>query len=74
MATIQPIHRNSTLKEASSDALLRDAIALVENDMGAVNRHIQAQLSSDVALIQEIGHYIVAAGGKRLRPVTVLLS
>ena len=74
MAKVQPIHLNSKLKKASSDALLRDAIGLVENDMGAVNRHIQAQLSSDVALIQEIGHYIVAAGGKRLRPVTVLLS
>ncbi|MEK9743298.1 MAG: polyprenyl synthetase family protein, partial [Gammaproteobacteria bacterium] len=42
--------------------------------MNAINLHIQSQLSSDVPLIQEIGRYIVAAGGKRLRPVTVVLS
>ncbi|NBT29525.1 MAG: octaprenyl diphosphate synthase [Gammaproteobacteria bacterium] len=42
--------------------------------MNAINLHIRSQLSSDVPLIQEIGRYIVAAGGKRLRPVTVVLS
>ncbi|MFL2536668.1 MAG: polyprenyl synthetase family protein [Candidatus Azotimanducaceae bacterium] len=42
--------------------------------MAAVDRHIQSELRSDVALIEQIGHYIVGAGGKRLRPVTLLLS
>ena len=39
-----------------------------------MDRHIQSELRSDVALIEQIGHYIVGAGGKRLRPVTLLLS
>jgi octaprenyl-diphosphate synthase len=35
---------------------------------------IQQQLHSDVILINQLGHYIVNSGGKRLRPVVVLLS
>ncbi len=48
--------------------------ALVRDDFGAVNREIQGRLSSDVALINQLGGYIIAAGGKRLRPLLVLLS
>jgi octaprenyl-diphosphate synthase len=47
---------------------------LVADDMRAVNTVIQQQLHSDVALINQLGHYIVNSGGKRLRPVVVLLS
>ena len=42
-------------------------------DMVAVDAVIQRRLASDVALINQIGHYIVSAGGKRLRPRLVLL-
>lgn len=42
--------------------------------MRAVNAMIQQQLHSDVILINQLGHYIVNSGGKRLRPVVVLLS
>lgn len=42
--------------------------------MAAVNRLIQAKLKSDVVLIDQIGHYIINSGGKRLRPLLVLLS
>ncbi len=35
---------------------------------------IRDQLSSEVALIDQLGHYIVNSGGKRLRPLLVLLS
>ncbi len=49
-------------------------LALVETEMDAVDRRITAQLSSDVALINQLSGYIINAGGKRLRPVTVLLS
>jgi octaprenyl-diphosphate synthase len=47
---------------------------LVADDMAAVDRLIQARLYSDVALINQLGHYIVKSGGKRLRPVLALLS
>jgi len=48
--------------------------ALSRNDMDAVNQLIHERLSSEVALINQMGHYIVNSGGKRLRPLLVLLS
>ncbi len=47
---------------------------LVEKDIDAVNALIQNKLKSDVALINQLSHYIINSGGKRLRPVLVLLS
>jgi len=46
---------------------------LVEAEMTEVNQLIIRELSSDVVLINQIGHYIVSSGGKRLRPVLLLL-
>lgn len=48
--------------------------AVVATDFEAVNQVIVDQLYSDVALVESIGHYIIDAGGKRMRPVLVLLS
>lgn len=48
--------------------------AVVTADFDAVNQFIIDQLHSDVGLVESIGHYIVDAGGKRMRPVLVLLS
>lgn len=39
-----------------------------------MNQLIIRQLHSDVGLVENIGHYIVDAGGKRLRPLLVLLT
>jgi octaprenyl-diphosphate synthase len=47
-----------------------DAVA---DDFAAVNKLIIDQLESRVELVENIGHYIVEAGGKRLRPLVVLL-
>lgn len=47
---------------------------VVEHDLEAVNNLIIEQLHSDVGLVENIGHYIVDAGGKRLRPILVLLT
>ncbi len=41
--------------------------------MQQVDRVIERRLASDVALINQIAHYIVSAGGKRIRPMLVLL-
>jgi octaprenyl-diphosphate synthase len=48
--------------------------ALTAKDMEKVNATIQAQLNSDVSLINQLGFYIVSGGGKRLRPLIALLS
>ena len=47
---------------------------LSQDDMAAVNQHIFSQLSSDVALINQLGIYIVNSGGKRLRPLLAVLA
>ena len=50
---------------------IRDLIA---DDMKSVNDLILERLRSDVVLINQIGAYIVNSGGKRLRPMIVLLA
>lgn len=47
---------------------------LVKDDFEAVNREITARLHSDVALINTVGTHIIHSGGKRLRPLLVLLG
>ena len=48
--------------------------ALIREDMDKVNTLIQEKLHSEIGLIDQLGHYIVNSGGKRLRPALVLLS
>lgn len=48
--------------------------SLVESEMQAVNERILAKLSSDVALINQLGYYIINSGGKRLRPLLLILA
>ena len=48
--------------------------APVADDLQAVNALIRQQLRSDVALINQLAGYIIDSGGKRLRPITVLLA
>ena len=47
---------------------------LVADDLAAVDRLILDRLRSDVVLVNQIGHYIVNSGGKRLRPLVVVLA
>ncbi|MBA6336856.1 MULTISPECIES: octaprenyl diphosphate synthase [unclassified Colwellia] len=48
--------------------------ALAQKDMTAVNNVIYSQINSDVALINQLGVYIVNAGGKRMRPMLTVLA
>ncbi len=47
---------------------------LAAEDMKAVDALILHRLQSDVVLINQVGHYIINSGGKRLRPMIVLLA
>ena len=53
---------------------LTGIVQLVEEDLEAVNRMIAERLRSDIALINQLASYIINSGGKRLRPVTLLLA
>ena len=48
--------------------------ALVDDDLAAVDRTIRARLASDIALVNQVAEHIVGSGGKRLRPLLVLLA
>ena len=47
---------------------------LIADDMNSVNQLIHAQMQSDVALVNQLGLYIVNSGGKRVRPMLALLA
>ena len=49
-------------------------LALVAPDMAEVDRVISDRLDSGVPLVGEVARYIISAGGKRLRPVLLLLT
>ncbi len=53
---------------------IADIQQLAAGDMAAVNQLIRLRLASDVALINQISEHIIAAGGKRLRPMLAVLA
>lgn len=53
---------------------LSDIFSVVEAEFNAVNALISKRLNSNIPLIQEINRHIINSGGKRLRPLLVLLS
>ena len=54
--------------------MLNSIFEAVREDFDAVDALILESLSSDIPLVEEIAAYIIKAGGKRLRPLLVLLS
>jgi octaprenyl-diphosphate synthase len=65
--TVQPAGPARTLS-------LPDVRELVADDLLRLDRCIVASLRSEVALVNDVARYIVAGGGKRLRPLLVLLA
>ena len=49
-------------------------LTLVADDMAEVDRVISDRLDSGVPLVGDVARYIISAGGKRLRPVLLLLT
>lgn len=53
---------------------LKTLLSPIADDLRGVDAVILERLTSEVALINQIGGYIIGAGGKRLRPALVLLT
>ena len=53
---------------------IRPVIALCADDMASVNSLIRDSLDSGVVLIRQISQYIIGSGGKRLRPMLMILA
>jgi len=64
--------KTSKPQQATLDIDAVNDLAL--EDMATVNRLIEKRLYSDVALVNQLSNYITNSGGKRLRPLLVLLS
>ena len=62
------------MNQPQNPILLENIRRVIESDMVAVDSVIRRRLASDVVLINQISNYIIGSGGKRLRPVLVLLA
>ncbi len=62
------------LEKSQNPSTFDDVVALSRDDLLAVDKLISTSLQSDVALVSQVSEYIVMSGGKRLRPVIVLLA
>lgn len=58
----------------SENSAFQQIQQLIREDLKAVDGLILRRLHSDVVLINQLGHYIVDGGGKRVRPMVVLLA
>lgn len=54
--------------------LVKDIYQVVEDDFQQVNELILQQLQSNVPMVEKIGQHIIESGGKRMRPLLVLLA
>jgi octaprenyl-diphosphate synthase len=61
-------------KLSASETSTAAALELVAHDMTQVDRVIAQRLDSGVPLVGDVARYIISAGGKRLRPVLLLLT
>ena len=59
---------------AQQPTLLEGIRGTVAADLAAVDATVRRELASDVALVNQVSEYIIGAGGKRLRPLLVLLA
>jgi octaprenyl-diphosphate synthase len=64
--------RTTATTEQTTD--IRPVIDLCADDMSSVNTLIRDSLDSSVVLIRQISEYIIDSGGKRLRPMLVILA
>ena len=62
------------VKNSQQNFDLEAVRAQLNSDWPAVNLKIVENLQSDVALVNSVSHYIINSGGKRLRPLLVLLA
>ncbi len=62
------------LEVSKKPSTFDEVAALSRDDLQAVDSLISTSLHSDVALVSQVSEYIVKSGGKRLRPVIVLLA
>ncbi len=71
---MQIIQNKASTEGSPATFDMQAIIDLTQGDMAGVDGVIQTRLQSEVVLINQLGHYIINSGGKRLRPLLVLLT
>lgn len=69
----KPEGKSTPTVNSSADSLL-EIRAAVKQDLEAIDEYILSALDTDIPLIQTIGNHILRFGGKKLRPITLVLS
>ena len=67
-------HRVQALSDAPPATDIQHVFDLCADDMSSVNTLIRQSLDSNVVLIRQVAEYIIGSGGKRLRPMLVVLA
>ncbi|MGB1077307.1 MAG: polyprenyl synthetase family protein [Bdellovibrionales bacterium] len=70
-------HTNTALKKQEQEvntSPLEHLMATLGDDMKAVNETIMSEMQSDVPLIPQLAGYLIASGGKRIRPLLTLAT
>jgi octaprenyl-diphosphate synthase len=67
---------SSVQAEASTETVndIQHVFDLCTDEMSSVNRLIRSSLDSNVVLIRQVAEYIIGSGGKRMRPMLVVLA
>lgn len=69
------VHTNTALKTQELEASpLESLTSYLSDDMAAVNATIMSEMKSDVPLIPQLAGYLIASGGKRIRPLLTLAT
>ena len=71
MGIVVDINENNAADKAPN---IDNLMQLVEADIKRVNQHIIDNMQSPVALIPQLAGHLIAAGGKRLRPMLTLAA
>ncbi|MFW9603667.1 MAG: octaprenyl diphosphate synthase, partial [Trichlorobacter sp.] len=53
---------------------MQAALELIGQDLRQVEEQFRKDLESEVPLIRKVGEYVLASGGKRIRPAMLLLA
>lgn len=69
-----PIIRQTQNRTVSVDFKTTNPLLPITDDMAEVDRVIAKRLESDVPLVSQVSRYIIASGGKRLRPALLLMT
>jgi len=70
----ESLAESESLEGQAAALSLDEIVALCAADMAGVDTCVREALESDVVLINQVAHYIISSGGKRLRPMLLVLS